>query len=78
MNYIPIDEEVIVHPIDGAMQLSEGYIHEDGKNHFEGWLPSLGLMEGDSLKEVLARLEKGAKEFFGDDVVVELVPHLVA
>jgi len=66
-----IEEEVIVHPVDG-MQLSEGYIREDLKNHFQGCLPGMEPSAGDTVDEVLCRLEKKAKAFYGDDVVVEI------
>ncbi len=65
-------EEVIVHPVDG-MQLSEGYIREDKATHFMGCLPGLEPSVGDTINEVLVRLEKKAKAYYGDDVVVELM-----
>ncbi len=74
MDKCVIDEEVIVHPVDG-MQLSEGYIREDQTDHFQGCLPGMEPSAGDTLDEVLGRLEKKAKAFYGDDVVVELAPH---
>lgn len=74
MKYPIIDEEVVVHPVDG-MQLCEGYIREDKTLHFRGCLTGMEPAEGDSVDEVLFRLEQKAKAFYGDDVVVELVPH---
>ena len=68
-------EEVVVHPVDG-MQLSEGYIHKDGFRHFLGGLPGMEPSAGDTLDEVLKRIEKKAKAYYGDDVVVEIAPHL--
>ena len=68
-----IDEEVIVHPVDG-MQLSEGYIREDKAAHFMGCLPGMEPSAGDTIDEVLVRLEKKAKAYYGDDVVVEIAP----
>jgi hypothetical protein len=68
-----IEEEVIVHPVDG-MQLSEGYIRENDATHFRGCLPGMEPSEGDTVDEVLHRLEKKAKAYYGDDVVVEIVP----
>lgn len=68
-----IDEEVIVHPVDG-MQLSEGYIREDDKAHFRGCLPGMEPEAGDTVDEVLSRLEEKAKAYYGDDVVVEITP----
>ncbi|VGO17256.1 hypothetical protein PDESU_05852 [Pontiella desulfatans] len=72
-----IDEEVIVHPVDG-MQLSEGYIRGDEATCFKGCLPGMEPEAGDTLDEVLARLERKAKAFYGDDVIVEIAPHAVA
>ncbi|MEE9368769.1 MAG: hypothetical protein V3V05_07880 [Pontiella sp.] len=66
-------EEVIVHPVDG-MQLSEGYIREDEATHFMGCLPGMEPSAGDTVDEVLSRLEKKAKAYYGDDIVVEIVP----
>lgn len=69
-----IDEEVIVHPVDG-MQLSEGYIREVGQAHFRGCLPGIEPEAGDTVDEVLIRLDAKAKAFYGDDVVVEIAAH---
>ena len=69
-----IDEEVIVHPLDG-MQLAEGYIREDRSCHFKGCLPGLEPSAGDTVDEVLNGLEKKAKAFYGDDVIVEISHH---
>jgi hypothetical protein len=71
-----IDEEVIVHPIHG-MQLSEGYIRKDGKR-FLGSLPGLDLAEGRTGEEVREKLEREAKAYYGDDVVVDIAPRAVA
>ena len=73
MKHCIIDEEVVVHPMDG-MQLSEGYIREDEHAHFRGCLPGLEPSAGDTVDEVLFRLEQKAKAFYGDDVVVEITP----
>ncbi|WP_372806292.1 hypothetical protein [Pontiella sp.] len=67
-------EEVVVHPVDG-MQLTEGYIREDGAAHYRGCLPGLEPEAGDTIEDVLLRLARKAKAYYGDDVVVELVPH---
>ncbi|VGO20638.1 hypothetical protein [Pontiella sulfatireligans] len=72
-----IDEEVVVRPIDG-MQLSEGFIREDQPQHFLGCLPGLEPAGGDTLDDVLFRLAKKAKAYYGDDVVVEIAPRIVA
>jgi len=66
-----IELEVIVHPA-GGMQLSSGYIRRDDSRHFVGCLPGTTLMAGDSVDEVLKRLEREAKDYYGDDVIVEL------
>ncbi len=66
-----IEEEVIVHPIDG-MQLSSGTIRGDATRHFMGNLPGLEPSAGDTVDEVLMRLERKAKAYYGDDVVVEI------
>lgn len=71
MNKRSIDEEVIVHPVDG-MQLTEGYIREDQSCHFKGCLPGLEPSAGDTVDEVLSGLKEKAKAFYGDDVVVEI------
>ena len=68
-----IAKEVIVHPVDG-MQLSEGYILEDEATHFMGCLPGIEPSAGDTVDEVLTRLQEKAKAYYGDDVVVEIVP----
>ncbi len=69
-----IDEEVVVHPMDG-MQLSEGYIREDKRTRFRGCLPGMEPEAGDTVIEVLSRLEVKAKAYYGDDVVVEITSH---
>ena len=71
-----IDEEIIVHPIHG-MQLSEGYLRKDTAKGFLGCLPGLMPSVGKTREEVLMRLEQEAKEYYGDDVVVEIAPHAV-
>ncbi len=72
-----IEEEVIVHPV-GGMQLSEGYIRGDDAKHFVGSLPGIGSSEGATIGEVLSLMEKKAKAYYGDDVVVDIAPHLMA
>ncbi len=69
-----IEEEIVVHPVDG-MQLSEGYIRQDEAKHVFGWLPGIGALSGDSINEVLLRLEQLAKAYYGDDVIIEVAPH---
>jgi len=72
-----IEEEIIVHPIHG-MQLSEGYIRRDNSKGFLGSLPGIELLNGKTLEEVRERLEQAAKKYYGDDVVVEVVPRVLA
>jgi hypothetical protein len=67
------EEEVIVHPVDG-MQLSEGYIRKNTEG-FIGCLPGLVPLRGSSLEEVRLGLEEEAKDYYGDDVVVEIASH---
>jgi hypothetical protein len=74
MNRCIIEQEVIVHPLNG-MQLSEGYIREDMIMHFQGCLPGIEPSDGNSVDEVLHRLERKAKAYYGEDVVVELASH---
>ena len=71
------EEEVIVHPV-GGMQLSEGYIRENGSQRFVGSLPGIAPLVGDTLEEVLMRLDRMAKAYYGDDVVVELASGMAA
>ena len=77
MKQASIEEEVVVHPVDG-MQLSEGYIRGDKAMHFRGSLPGMEPSAGDTVDEVLSRLEKKAKAYYGDDVVAELAPRTIA
>ena len=70
------EQEVIVHPVNG-MQLSEGFIREDEAKHFLGCLPGMEPLGGDTLSEVLTRLNKKAKDYYGSDVVVEIAPRVV-
>ena len=72
-----IEEEIIVHPIHG-MQLSEGYIRKDNSKGFLGCLPGLMPLAGKTMEEVRLRLEREAKEYYGDDVVVEIAPRALA
>lgn len=72
-----IEEDVIVRPVDG-MQLSEGYIREDRPEHFEGRLPGMEPDAGDTVDEVLSRMEQKAKAYYGEDVIVEIVHHVHA
>lgn len=74
MNKDAIDEEVVVHPVDG-MQLSEGYIRKDDSTRFRGCLLGMEPEAGDTIDEVLSRLQTKAKAFYGDDVVVEIAAH---
>ena len=74
MNTYVIEEDVVVHPVDG-MQLSEGYIRQDRPHHFEGCLPGMEPDAGDTVDEVLSCMEKKAKAYYGDDVVVEIAVH---
>lgn len=54
------------------MQLSEGYIRTNGTKRFVGNLPGLSPSRGDTIEDVLERLERKAKVYYGDDVVVEI------
>jgi hypothetical protein len=72
-----IEEEVVVRPIHG-MQLSEGYIRKDEGKGYLGSLPGLMPSGGKTAEEVREKLEKMAKAYYGDDVVVEIAPRLVA
>jgi hypothetical protein len=72
-----IEEEIIVHPIHG-MQLSEGYIRKDNAKGYLGSLPGLAPARGQTKEEVRARLEQQAKDYYGDDVVVEVAPRALA
>ena len=77
MTNINIELEIVVHPIHG-MQLSEGYIRQDNSKGFVGSLPGLIPLKGKTQEEVRARLEDEAKEYYGDDVIVEIAPCLLA
>ena len=70
-------EEVIVHPV-GGMQLSEGSIYANGDQRFIGNLPGLSPSVGDTVEEVLTRMNRKAKAYYGDDVVVELASQILA
>lgn len=72
-----IEEEVIVHPVHG-MQLSEGYIRQDSAKGYLGSLPGLAPSRGQTKEEVLVRLERDAKAYYGDDVIVEIAPQVLA
>lgn len=72
-----VEEELVVHPVHG-MQLSEGYLRKDNSKGFLGSLPGLVPSIGKTKEEVLARLEEKAKAYYGDDVIVEIAPHLFA
>jgi hypothetical protein len=71
-----IELEIVVHPIHG-MQLSEGYIRKDNSKGFLGCLPGLVPFAGKTKEEVLLRLEEEAKEYYGEDVIVEIAPQAV-
>jgi hypothetical protein len=77
MEDVHIEDEIIVHPIQG-MQLSEGFIRKGRIKKFRGTLPGLVSCEGETKKEVLSKMELEAKEYYGEDVVVEIVPHAAA
>ena len=68
-----MEVEIIVHPIHG-MQLSEGYIRKENSNGFLGFLPGLLPYKGKTKEEVRQRLEEEAKEYYGEDVIVEVAP----
>lgn len=70
-----IVKEVIVHPVDG-MQLAAGYIRMDESQQYVGNLPGMAALIGDSVEDVLRLLDRTAKAFYGDDVIVEVVHHL--
>ena len=67
-----VEVEIVVHPIHG-MQLSDGYICEDGPMAFLGHLPGLNPLRGRTREEVRAALEQEARKYYGDDVVVEII-----
>ena len=67
-----IEVEIVVRPIHG-MQLSEGYICEDGPVGFRGCLPGLVPFKGRTREEVRVALEQEAQSYYGDDVVVEII-----
>jgi hypothetical protein len=69
-----LEKEIIVRQIHG-MQLSEGYIRKDNSRGFLGCLLGLVPCSGSTEEEVRMRLEQVAKEYYGDDVVVEIVPY---
>ena len=71
MENIRVEREVSVHPVDG-MQLSEGSIRTNGKQRFVGNLPGLPPSIGSTVEDVLERMERKAKVYYGDDVVVEI------
>ena len=72
-----IEDEIIVRPIHG-MQLSEGYIRKDNSKGYLGCLPGLVPYAGNTKEEVRLRMEQEAKDYYGDDVVVEIVPQALA
>jgi len=71
MEYVHTEEEIIVHPIQG-MQLSEGFICAGKVKKYRGILPGLASYEGESMEEVRLHMEAEAKEYYGDDVVVDI------
>lgn len=75
MKGVGIEEEVSVHPV-GGMQLSVGYIRMDASRRFIGNLPGMTSLIGDSMEDVLRLMDGKAKAFYGDDVVVEIVPRV--
>ena len=72
-----IEDEIVVHPIHG-MQLSEGYIRKKNSKGFLGCLPGLLPYEGKTKEEVRLHLEQEAKEYYGEDVIVEIAPQTFA
>jgi hypothetical protein len=54
------------------MQLCEGYIRTNGARRFVGNLPGLLPSVGNTIEDVLERMEKQAKVYYGDDVIVEI------
>lgn len=72
-----IEDEIVVRPIHG-MQLSEGYIRRDNSKGFLGCLPGFLPAVGKTMEEVRIRLEKAAKIYYGDDVIVEVEPRMLA
>lgn len=63
--------EIIVRPTDG-MQLSVGSIRWD-EFKASGILPALPSCFGETVEEVRVHLEQEAKDFYGDDVFVEII-----
>ena len=72
-----IEDEIVVHPIHG-MQLSEGYIRKDNASGFLGCLPGLLPYKGKTKEEVRLKLEQEAKDYYGEDVIVEIAPPVYA
>jgi len=64
------EDEIIVRPTDG-MQLSVGYIRKDSLKVI-GCLPGLDPYSGKTVEDVRIHLEQEAKEYYGDDVIVEI------
>jgi len=57
---------------ESGMQLSEGYIRT-GKPQWYGCLPSLFPCIGIRLEDVRTRLEQEVKDYYGYDVIVEII-----
>ncbi len=71
-----VEEEVVVHP-EGGMQLATGSIRTDPSRRFIGNLPGMAALAGDTIDEVLRCMERFAKDYYGDDVIVEIVHRTV-
>lgn len=71
------EKEVIVHPVDG-MQLSEGTIRVNAGRNCIGSLPGMAVSVGKTIDEVLQCMDRFVKDYYGEDVIVEVVQRSVA
>ena len=73
MKYEYVEDKIIIRAI-GGMQISEGYIRRDTSKGFLGCFPGRVPYVGKTLEEVLIHIEQEAKEYYGYDVMVEIIP----
>lgn len=67
-----VEHQIIVRSTTG-MQLSEGYIRLD-ERQVSGRLPAVSPCTGSSVKEVCRLLEQEARDYYGHDVYVQVMP----
>jgi hypothetical protein len=73
MKHEYIENKIIIRAIQG-MLISEGHIRKDNSKGFLSCFPGRVPYAANTLEELRIQVEEEAKEYYGDDVVAEIIP----